>query len=270
LREWNDWIDSVWNFDDPAESEARFATIIDLARTQQARALGLQRRFDAGHELLDQIEAQDSIVLARCALERGRLYRSSGDPAASIPLFQLAIEHAKASGDDALTIDALHMLAIVSSADQGLQWNGDAIALAESSDQSRAKRWLGSLLNNMGWTLHDLGRFEEALSHFQRAEQFFAHEPQGSKHRIARWTVGRCLRSLQRHQEALAIHDQLMADGHEEGYLFEEIGENALALGQKERAVESFHRAYQLLKSDDWFARHESDRLERLRKLGQP
>ena len=36
----------------------------------------------------------------------------------------------------------------------------------------RTKRWLVSLHNNLGWTLHQAGRFTEAMVEFQLAEQW--------------------------------------------------------------------------------------------------
>ena len=32
-----------------------------------------------------------------------------------------------------------------------------------------AKKWLGSLYNNIGWTYHDLQQYEAALAIFQKA-----------------------------------------------------------------------------------------------------
>ena len=58
-------LDDLWDYDDPAASEALFRTAIeaavaggdptaaDEARTQLSRALGLQGKFEAGHAILD-------------------------------------------------------------------------------------------------------------------------------------------------------------------------------------------------------------------------
>lgn len=57
-------IDRLWDFDDPAGSEARFRQAADEAadaslalalRTQVARALGLQGRYEEAAALLDSI-----------------------------------------------------------------------------------------------------------------------------------------------------------------------------------------------------------------------
>ncbi len=91
--------------------------------------------------------------------------------------------------------------------------------------------------------------------------------------RIAKWTVGRCLRSLNRYEEALSIQQALAneyaAADSEDGYVYEELGECLLALGREPEAKPYFAKAYQLLRSDIWLARDEPSRLARLRDLGE-
>jgi tetratricopeptide (TPR) repeat protein len=57
----------------------------------------------------------------------------------------------------------------------------------------------------MGWSYHELGDYAQALDHFQEA--LAAREATGAPGpiRIARWCVGRALRSLGRVAEALEI-----------------------------------------------------------------
>jgi hypothetical protein len=95
------WLDRWWNFDRPAESEARFRAEVaklpdsSAARlellTQLARAQGLQRRFDDAHATLDQVETalpgRPSRVAVRYLLERGRVFNSSQQPERAVPLF---------------------------------------------------------------------------------------------------------------------------------------------------------------------------------------
>ena len=83
---------------------------------------------------------------------------------------------------------------------------------------------------------------------------------------MARWCVARCLRSLERYAEALDMQEVLAESetGSEDGYVYEEIGENLLALGRGEEAATYFSRAHELLSDDDWVADNESERLERL------
>ena len=50
--------------------------------------------------------------------------------------------------------------------------------------------------------------------------------------------------------------------------MYEELGENLLALGQAEAARPYFARAYTELAQDPWLAESEPERLARLQALG--
>ncbi len=84
-------LDTIWNFDDPAGSEAIFRKHIaqlepgsiaaaELAM-QIARAMGLQGRFDEADAVLDSIASEHPVVGGRVKLERGE----SGTPVAIRP-----------------------------------------------------------------------------------------------------------------------------------------------------------------------------------------
>jgi tetratricopeptide (TPR) repeat protein len=147
-----------------------------------------------------------------------------------------------------------------------------ALALTEKTADQRAKKWLVSLYNNIGWTFHDETKYADALAMFEKA--LAASEARGNptQIRIARWTIARCLRSLGRFDEALArqtaLRDAPNLGGSNDGYVFEEIGENLLALKRDAEATPSFARAYALLKDDKYLQANEAARLERLRALG--
>jgi len=114
------------------------------------------------------------------------------------------------------------------------------VALAQNSDQPRARGWLGSLYNNIGWVYHDQGNHEHALSYFQSALTWQREQGQPTQVRVATWCVGRALRSLGRLKEALVLQSDLLAQlgegGDQEGFGEEEIGECLLALGQPQQA----------------------------------
>ncbi len=90
--------------------------------------------------------------------------------------------------------------------------------------------------------------------------------------RVARWCIARCLRSLERVEEALAIQrelEQQIADiENPDGYVYEELGECLYALGRSDEARPYFRRAYELLSKDPWFVDGEAPRLARLATLG--
>lgn len=281
-------LDSLWDFTDPAASEERFRALVPRTEkagdpcglaellSQIARAQGLQRAFDAAHATLAQAEQLLAEGCARAQvrvlLERGRVLNSSGQPEASAPLFERALDLAADASEEALAVDAAHMLGIVTPQDEQLQWNLRATDMAETSADPKANRWLGSLYNNIGWTYHDRGDYDEALQHFLAAQSWLEEHSDPHRQRIARWTVGRCLRSLDRMDEALAIQRALEAEwaaaGEESGYVFEELGELLLAAGKKIEAANYFSKAYGILSEDIWLQANETERLARLKTLG--
>ena len=278
--------EQLWDYAQPAESEARFRAALETVEagsenqlqllTQLARTHSLRRDFDASHKLLDQVEprlAQSTPkVRVRYALERGRAFNSAGDKARAKPLFVSAWEQASAAGLDFYAIDAAHMMAFVTPPAEQHEWNLRALALTEKTPDQRAKKWLVALYNNIGWTFHDEKKYADALAMFEKALAASEARGNATQIRIARWTLARCLRSLGRFDEAfgrqIALRDAPNLDGANDGYVFEEIGENLLALKRDAEAGPSFARAYALLKDDKHLQANEAARLERMRRLG--
>ena len=266
-------IDSHWQYDNPALSEQSFLQLAeenpesrDEIWTQVARARGLQRQFEAAKEALEQVGEREGLVGARWHLEMGRVFHSSGDDPAAKPHFETALALAEAAQADFYAVDAIHMLAIIAKGDEALHLNLRAIERAKASQDERARGWLGSLLNNTAWSLHDLGRFDEALQLFEDALAFRREQGVASRIAIAEWSVARCLRSLGRFEEAL---DRQKALSPDDGYVVEEIAENLLALGRGEEAAAYFGAAHEALSADPWMVENEKDRLDRLRTLSQ-
>ncbi|MFN8451853.1 MAG: tetratricopeptide repeat protein [Anaerolineae bacterium] len=277
----NENFDALWDYDHPAETEKTFRALLaqtDGARrfellTQIARAQGLQGNFADGHATLDEVErdlsAEASAARVRLLLERGRLFNSAGEPQRAHPCFTQAWEFGQQIGEIGYAVDAGHMLGILEA--PSLDWSMKALELAQTSDDPRARRWLATLYNNIGWTLHDRGDYAQALDMFERAVPLREAQGTPAPLRIARWAVARALRSLNRLDEALAIQRSLAAQlasaGERDGYVDEELGECLLALGRADDARPHFARAYELLSQDSWLAQHEPERLERLRQL---
>src|SRR3954471_16354497 len=145
--------DALWDYDHPQASEQAFLGILPGVAgatepyrlellTQIARAQGLQRRFADAHRTLDEVEEHladaPARVRLRFLLERGRVLNSSGKPDEARPLFRQAWEFSRSQGEDALAIDAAHMLGIVELPEAQLAWNLCALALAERSPDPRA------------------------------------------------------------------------------------------------------------------------------------
>jgi tetratricopeptide (TPR) repeat protein len=279
--------DELWDFDDPVGTEAKFRRLLVEAggagadrsallqvRTQIARALGLQKKYDEATAVLDAVEHElggaDPVVRVRWLLERGRVLNTSGKKQEARPLFEDAWRLGREIGADGFAVDAAHMVAIVEAPDEAILWNERALDLAGASAQPRARRWRGSLLNNLGWTYHGLGRFEEAHALFEEALAFRLEQGDAGPVRTARWCVARALRSLGRTEEALAVQRALLAEhdsaGSSDGFVHEEIAECLAALGRGAEARPFFAKAFELLSQDPWLPRDEPDRLERLRR----
>jgi tetratricopeptide (TPR) repeat protein len=290
------WVETTvvdaWDFADPRLSRLRFAAVIDalppggaaalVFRTQIARTHSLSGEFDDAHAVLDAAEIRASDLeagpardhaLARIAIERGRAFNAAGRPAEAAELFDSAYTLAGSAGAAGLAVDALHMSAIAAGTLDGdeaaLRWNERAIAEAEGSDDPAARRWLASLLNNLGWSKHGLGLYEDALAAFERALALRAEAAKEPDLTIAKWAVARALRSVGRYEESLAIQDELAASPHgaDDGYVHEERGECLLALDRPQEACPAFVRAYELLSADAGLAQSEPDRIARLRRL---
>lgn len=233
----------IWDFADPAGSEARFARAVQAESdpvcrqvlvTQTGRAQGLQDAFEAAHATLDGLGDLDSLAeepAVRCLLERGRLYNSAGDPAAAVPLFQRAYQRAAAAGMAGLAADAAHMLAIALPPEQHQEWFRRGIAVADGSPDPLARRMMGALLNNMAWTYAEAGRWDDALGLFERAVQVRRTIGEAEPLHVARWARARALRALGRHAEALAELRELAQtpEGAEDSYVAEEIAANQAA-----------------------------------------
>jgi tetratricopeptide (TPR) repeat protein len=281
--------DALWNYEDPGATEAKFQEILSNAResadasyraellTQIARCQGLQRLFEDAHGTLDDV--RDLLPQAapraqvRYLLERGRVFNTAGetDPAKDNfrAAWHLAVEH----GEDGYAVDAAHMMAIVEKGSASLDWNLAALELCERSEDPRAQRWKGSLLNNIGWSYHELGRYEEALDTFESGLQWQESVGKEREARIAAWTVARTLRSLGRVEEALEMQQanlsRALEVGHSAGFIEEEIGECLLELDRAQEARPHFARAYEMLSQDPWLKADEPQRIERLKALSE-
>ena len=283
-----DELDGLWNFDDPAASERRFRALLPRARTendgaylaetltQLARAQGLQRRFeDAERTLADAERAlgpDDGRARVRLLLERGRVQRFEGREGLGRVAFLEAWDLARAVGQDGLAVDAAHMLGLVEPPDEAWRWNERAMELARRSEAPAARRWIGSLANNMGWARHEAGDDTGAIALFEVSRVAFLADGRDDRARVARWSIARCRRARGDVEAALAYQESLLVEleaaGERAGYVFEEIAECLLALGREDEARPHFARAYAELSQDIRLEASHPERLERLRRLG--
>ena len=277
----------LWDYDDPAATEVLFISLLAEAQqsdnagylpilmTQLARTHSLRDDFTLAHELLDQakslITEQKSRPWVYLLLERGRAYNSSEGKVEALKYFEEAFVTAELLGDDYLAVDAAHMMGIAQTLENQMKWNIIALGIAEASKSGQARNWLGSLYNNMAWTLFDQGDYEKALGLFEKAVDFRREKKHARRLRIARWAVARTYRALHRFDEAFEIQQSLLAQTEDrglpaDGYVVEEIAE--LYLMQNDPlASDYFARAHRILSQDTWLVKKEPERLARLKKL---
>lgn len=281
------YFDGLWDYDNPASTETKFRELLPAAQhsknpsyyvqllTQLARAEGLQRKFEDAHHTLNKAESlldrADDRARIRYLLERGRVFNSSTHLAKARPLFLQAWELANSVHEDFYAIDAAHMMAIVEPQTNKIEWNLKALELADSSSETRVRRWRGSLYNNIGWDYFESKEYDKALEAFKKALQAREEADQIPEIRVARWCIAKTLRELERVNEAIEIQKALLAEyeisGQKDGYVYEEMAECLTALGRQEEAKNYFAKAYAELAKDIWLKEKEPNRLKRLREL---
>ncbi|NUS21519.1 MAG: tetratricopeptide repeat protein [Mesorhizobium sp.] len=247
-------------------------SVSDLAG--RARQLGLAGDFAAGHALIEQavrLAGGDPQARATCALERGRLYNSAGERARAWPLFGEAWHLARQAEAHALAADAAHMLAIAGTLDDAIKWT--ATALAYLGEHPEAEIWRGPLLNNLGWSYFDAGRFADALAIFEQAVEQRRSAGEKRELLIALYAVIRTLRALNRLEEARRLAketaDAATVDGGQAPYVLEELAECRALLGDMDGARDSARKALAVLEHDQAFVSGEARRLARLRQLAR-
>lgn len=285
--------DTMWDYQHPDSTEIVFTEILkgltDSSKssydagyhaellTQIARTQGLQGNFIQAHATLDSVKNMltDNMKIAfmRYLLERGRVFNTSGEWEISKPLFLKAFEFGTENGLDIYTLDAAHMMGIVEPPEKQLEWNLKALKIAEDTSDANCKGWLAPLYNNIGWTFHDLAEYEQALIYFQKGYERRMEIGDERGIRIAKWTVGRCLRSLGQNDEALKLLKEIQTELEEknlpkDGYVFEELAELYSLKGNTKLAKINFKLAFEELSKDAWISANQPERLSRLKELG--
>lgn len=239
-----------------------------IFQSKVARSMGVQGMFEAARRHLNdkrELRSRASdLGKAHWWLEWGRTWCSATHPAAAMDAaarqqateaFAQAELLATAAEADDLAVDALHMMAFVETDPANAQrWTEKALARALASSQPAARRWEGSLRNNLGVALMDQGQPAPALVQFEAA--LAARRAAGAKddqRRVAEWMVAWALRGLKRHDEALAIQERLArendADKTPDPEVYDEIALLQQARGQDDAAQQARARAAALRKT---------------------
>src|SRR2546425_1207506 len=137
---------------------------------------------------------------------------------------------------------------------------------------ARAKKEEGPVYSSIGWNHFERTEYQEALFMFQKALQHTDQLGDPLKIRTAKWSLAKVLRVIEHTEEALdmqrKLFEEYQGEGKRNGYVYEEIAECLLVLGQEQEAQEWFAAAYAELSKDPRVAR-DQNRLNRLKDLGQ-
>ncbi len=284
---------AMWDYQKPDQTEQLFLSVLKTVKnsaetsydrnyhvellTQIARAQGMQGKFELAEQTLN---SADSLITEntktgkiRFLLEKGRLLNSSDKREDAGSIFLQAYNYGTAQKLDFYTLDSIHMLAIVESPEKQLAWNLKAINIAANSDDMRCKSSLGTLYSKVGWRYHDLADYAKAMEYFQDGLEYRQNSNDAKATRIAKWTVGRCYRSLKEYAKAkeimLALEKEI--DENElpkDGYVYEELAE-LYQLEKDSKAKKYFGLAYQIQSQDSWIVKNEAEKLARMKKIAE-
>jgi tetratricopeptide (TPR) repeat protein len=214
-----------WNFGDPVATRAMFEELLPSLKDRQeqldvhaqiARTYSLsganQECLEYMKPVWDEGLALGGRAAASLMIEAGRAYRGLG----MIEQAQQGFEEVSVSGPEDLRVDALHMLALISEGDHVEFYTQKAITLAKTSKDEWARRWIGSLYNNMGWHCFEAGELEDALEYFESA--LLARYEFGQDDRVheAKWCIGHTLLALDRIKDATDLHLEMGGAGDTE------------------------------------------------------
>ena len=281
-------IRDLWNYNQPQQSREKFKKLIQtyshhdeyvlILKTQVARTLGLELKFQEAHKLLAQV--QESLkpnqkrATAWYFIEKGRVYNSHHKKSDAIQNFLQAFKFSQEIQHEHLIVDSAHMLAIASvNFEDQKKWTKIAIEEAGQATDLRVRDWKGSLLNNWGWSLFEQKEYKAALKVFKEALKFRETKSSTEAILIAKWTVARTYRAINEIDSALKIQTTLLKDwenlGKKDGYVYEELGELYLVKKEDKKRKRYFQLAFQELSKDPWFVKNKSQRLERIKTLAQ-
>ncbi len=255
-------INRLWDFDQPALSEARFrAALIGASpedalvlQSQIARSYVLRGERQPALEILRAIEANVAVSGSEAQvcywLELGRAHASPAHPPEALTwkaqtqarqAFQEAFRRAKAAGLDPHTIEALHLMAFTeNNPERQAMHERDALRFVQFSQQEAAQRWECAVRIGLAQALIRLQNHAEAVSELQAATQ--AGIRMGTTHcaRSAQWFLGWAYRMAGHLNEALALQLELEQSAAGTPLLLrevlDELGRLYQALGEDERA----------------------------------
>ena len=249
-------------------------TYIARCETAQEKFAEARSSLENAERLLGEQEAAYPVASRiRWLVEMGRLQTFERTPSQARAHFVEAWTLAINSGEDSLAAEVALMMASIEPPKQKQEWILRGIQLAEGSPQADAKRWLGALYTAQGWKLFDLRQYEAALAAFKKSLSHLKLHGSDREIFVAKWSVGKLLRTMGKTEEALAIQNALLAESGpsnaKDGRVFQELAECLHALKRVPEAQVYFDLAYRELSTDDWVVDNQPEMLKRLKELGK-
>ncbi|MCA8914819.1 MAG: hypothetical protein KDB90_05365 [Planctomycetes bacterium] len=173
--------ESDWN---PAVAEAY---------AQIARTYGIQGKYEEGRLWLAKAasaaDSREPRTWSRYLGVRGRFeWQDEKDnekaKATFIEMYDYCKEHKLFSRE----LDAAHMVAIVGTPEEQVEWALKAIEAAEKGGETG---WLGPLWNNLGWTYEERGEYDKMLDALIQARKYHYETGSELSKLIADFGVGR-------------------------------------------------------------------------------
>ena len=285
--DYSERLDALWDFEHPAESEARFRAephAIGRDRAKRSEAHPGRARAGAAAKFTDADRTSTACTHARhsrCACASATCWtrppwtiRPARAPAVAGSSRRSPRRQRLAGGAAYYRVDALHMLAIASPP-ASIDFHRRAIAAAETATTYARAAGARRCCTTSAGRCDDRGDDAAALDYWRQAPPAMREAANDvPRARIARWTVARGLRALGELDEAEAMQralaDELQAANAPDGYVFEELAEIAVARGDRAAAQPWAAKALQLLGDDADMKANEPARLARLAELAQP
>ena len=230
---------------DPVESESGAVSPARAKRDLGVDYLSTHRTAMAIRELRASLELEPADPVTHLWL--GEAYRRKGQTKDALAAFEEASDRAKRAKDVQTEQDArLNLSALLSQIGR----NKEAIEHCEAlaADPTFSSPWRP--LTNCGWALFQLGRYDEARAHFNRALDFFP------RFGPALLDLGILEARLNHSLAAAGAFEKAIASGHlsESGRAEANfrLGEIYVALGNREKAIGHFRAAVETGPTLEW------------------
>jgi tetratricopeptide (TPR) repeat protein len=240
------------------------------ALSQVARCYLIAGDSVAARQWLEQAKALAStkypLGWSRYLGVRGRLEWKSGDLNAAKQTFKDQFTYCRDNKLTSRAIDAVHMIAIVGSLDEQVEWGLKGIAEAETAGENR---WLGPLWNNLAITYSDQKDYQKSYEAFLKAREYHWQFGDEIGKLYADYQIGWVLRMKEDYDQALKwLRPSLAWAERLEFYdvmaqSTQDMGEIMIARGEKQQGLEYLKRALDYFKK----AGYEQTGLEILTKL---